>query len=109
MGERGKETTLLTLSRARRYNLPTTGLRFFTVFGERGRPDMAPLMFINKISKGEGIRQFGDGSSSRDYTYVSDIVDGVVRSLDRAYKNEVFNLGKGSGTSLIDFIGTVEK
>ncbi|GMI38230.1 hypothetical protein TeGR_g3855 [Tetraparma gracilis] len=104
-----KTCELLAHTYSHLYQLPTTGLRFFTVFGERGRPDMAPLMFINKISKGEGIRQFGDGSSSRDYTYVSDIVDGVVRSLDRAYKNEVFNLGKGSGTSLIDFIGTVEK
>mmetsp|Transcript_21548 Transcript_21548/g.44943 ORF Transcript_21548/g.44943 Transcript_21548/m.44943 type:complete len:415 (+) Transcript_21548:133-1377(+) len=91
------------------YNLPCTGLRFFTVFGERGRPDMAPYKFIDRISRGEPMQQFGDGSSSRDYTYISDIVDGVVRSIDRPYKYQVFNLGKGSGTTLKDFISIVEK
>jgi len=104
-----KTCELLAHTYAHLYQLPTTGLRFFTVFGERGRPDMAPFMFVDKVSRGEGIKQFGDGSSSRDYTYVSDIVDGVVRSLDRAHSNEVFNLGKGSGTSLNDFIRIVEK
>lgn len=91
------------------YNLPCTGLRFFTVFGERGRPDMAPYKFVDRISRGEPMQQFGDGSSSRDYTYISDIVDGVVRSIDRPYKYQVFNLGKGSGTTLKDFISIVEK
>jgi len=91
------------------YNLPVTGLRFFTVYGERGRPDMAPFKFIDRITRGEQMLQFGDGSSSRDYTYISDIVDGVLRSIDRPYKYQVFNLGKGSGTTLADFIGIVEK
>lgn len=91
------------------YNLPTTGLRFFTVFGPRGRPDMAPFKFIDRISRGIQIEQFGDGSSSRDYTYISDIVDGTVRALDRPYPYQVFNLGKGKGTSLRDFIQIVEK
>ncbi len=91
------------------HGLPTSGLRFFTVFGERGRPDMAPLMFIDRISRGLQIKQFGDGTSSRDYTYVSDIVDGILRSIDRPYACEVFNLGKGSGTTLLEFIGMVEK
>lgn len=91
------------------HDLPTTGLRFFTVFGPRGRPDMAPLMFIDRISNGVTINQYGDGSTSRDYTYISDIVDGIMRAIDRPYKCEVFNLGKGSGTSLREFIETVEK
>jgi UDP-glucuronate 4-epimerase len=55
------------------------------------------------------IQQFGDGSSSRDYTYIDDIVDGVIRAVDRPHPYEVFNLGKGSGTSLKDFIGLVQK
>mmetsp|Transcript_2655 Transcript_2655/g.7300 ORF Transcript_2655/g.7300 Transcript_2655/m.7300 type:complete len:154 (-) Transcript_2655:158-619(-) len=70
---------------------------------------MAPFKFCDRISRGVEIQQFGDGSSSRDYTYIDDIVDGVVRSIDRPHKYEVFNLGKGSGTSLKDFIGLVEK
>ena len=61
------------------------------------------------ISNGAPMQQFGDGSSSRDYTYISDIVNGVVRSIDRPYKYQVFNLGKGSGTSLKEFISIVEK
>jgi UDP-glucuronate 4-epimerase len=91
------------------YGLNVSGLRFFTVYGPRGRPDMAPFKFIDRVSRGVEIQQFGDGSSSRDYTYVSDIVDGVVRSLDRPYPYQVFNLGKGSGTSLGEFIELVQK
>ena len=91
------------------YNLNVTALRFFTVYGPRGRPDMAPFIFIDRISRGQEIQQFGDGTSSRDYTYVDDIVSGVVRALDRPYPYQIFNLGKGSGTRLIDFITMVEK
>jgi UDP-glucuronate 4-epimerase len=91
------------------YKLNITGLRFFTVYGPRGRPDMAPFKFIDRVSRGVQIQQFGDGSSSRDYTYISDIVDGVVRSIDRPHAYQIFNLGKGEGTSLKDFIGLVEK
>ncbi|KAL9180233.1 hypothetical protein ACHAXT_008203 [Thalassiosira profunda] len=91
------------------YNLPVSGLRFFTVYGPRGRPDMAPFKFIDRISRGEEMQKFGDGSSSRDYTYISDIVDGVLRSIDRPYPYQVFNLGKGDGTSLNEFISIVEK
>lgn len=91
------------------YNLNVTGLRFFTVYGPRGRPDMAPFKFIDRVSRGIEIQQFGDGSSSRDYTYISDIVDGVVRAIDRPYSYQIFNLGKGDGTSLKEFIGLVEK
>jgi UDP-glucuronate 4-epimerase len=70
---------------------------------------MAPFKFIDRISRGLEIEQFGDGSSSRDYTYVSDIVDGIIRAIDRPHGYEVFNLGKGEGTSLSDFITIVEK
>ena len=65
--------------------------------------------FIDKVSRGVELQQFGDGSSSRDYTYIDDIVDGVVRAIDRPYPYQVFNLGKGSGTSLKQFISIVEK
>jgi UDP-glucuronate 4-epimerase len=91
------------------YNLNVTGLRFFTVYGPRGRPDMAPFKFIDRVSRDLELQQFGDGSSSRDYTYISDIVDGVVRSIDRPYPCQIFNLGKGSGTSLKEFIELVQK
>ena len=83
-------------------------LRFFTCFGESGRPDMAPFMFIDRVSKGLEIRQFGDGSTSRDYTYISDIVDGVVRSLDRPLGYQIYNLGRGEPTKLSRFIELVE-
>lgn len=104
-----KACELLAYTYHHLYNLNISALRFFTVYGPRGRPDMAPFKFIDRISQGLEIEQFGDGSSSRDYTYIDDIVDGVVRAIDRPHKYEVFNLGKGSGTSLRDFIDLVEK
>ena len=91
------------------YKLNTTALRFFTVYGPRGRPDMAPFKFVDRISRGVEIQKFGDGTSSRDYTFISDIVDGVIRSIDRPHPYQVFNLGKGDGTSLNEFISIVEK
>jgi UDP-glucuronate 4-epimerase len=104
-----KACELLAYTYHHLYQLNVTGLRFFTVYGPRGRPDMAPFKFIDRISRGVEIQQFGDGSSSRDYTYISDIVDGVVRAIDRPYPYQIFNLGKGSGTSLKDFIDMVQK
>jgi hypothetical protein len=70
---------------------------------------MAPFKFVDRVSRGRPLPQYGDGSSSRDYTYISDIVNGVVRALDRPYPYQIFNLGKGSGTRLSDFIALVEK
>lgn len=90
------------------YGLNTTGLRFFTVYGPRGRPDMAPFKFIDRISTGREIQQYGDGSTSRDYTYISDIVDGVVRSIDRPLGYKVLNLGNGRPYKLKNFIKLVE-
>uniref|UniRef100_A0A7S4RAB2 NAD(P)-binding domain-containing protein n=1 Tax=Ditylum brightwellii TaxID=49249 RepID=A0A7S4RAB2_9STRA len=104
-----KACELLAYTYHHLYKLNVSALRFFTVYGPRGRPDMAPFKFIDRVSRGMEIQQFGDGSSSRDYTYIDDIVDGVVRAIDRQHKYEVFNLGKGSGTSLREFISLVEK
>jgi len=104
-----KACELLAYTYHHLYQLNISALRFFTVYGPRGRPDMAPFKFIDRVSRGVEIQQFGDGSSSRDYTYISDIVDGIVRAIDRPHKYEVFNLGKGSATSLKDFINLVQK
>lgn len=104
-----KACELLAYTYHHLYQLNVSALRFFTVYGPRGRPDMAPFKFIDRISRGLEIQQFGDGSSSRDYTYISDIVDGVVRAIDRPHKYEVYNLGKGDGTSLKQFISLVQK
>jgi len=104
-----KACELLAYTYHHLYNLNVSALRFFTVYGPRGRPDMAPFKFIDRVSRGIPIQQFGDGSSSRDYTFISDIVEGVVRAIDRCHKYEVFNLGKGDGTSLKDFIHLVQK
>jgi len=104
-----KTCELLAYTYHHLYNLNVTGLRFFTVYGPRGRPDMAPFKFIDRVSRGVELQQFGDGSSSRDYTYIDDIVDGVVRSIDRRHKYQIFNLGKGSGTSLKEFLDLVQK
>mmetsp|Transcript_43229 Transcript_43229/g.97699 ORF Transcript_43229/g.97699 Transcript_43229/m.97699 type:complete len:423 (-) Transcript_43229:362-1630(-) len=91
------------------YGMNIAGLRFFTVYGPRGRPDMAPFKFVDRVSRGLEIQQFGDGSSSRDYTYIDDIVDGVVRSLDRPQGYQIYNLGNGNPVGLRDFISIVEK
>jgi len=104
-----KACELLAYTYHHLYKLNISGLRFFTVYGPRGRPDMAPFKFIDRVSRGVEMQQYGDGSSSRDYTYISDIVDGVVRAIDRRHKYEVFNLGKGEGTSLKEFIDLVQK
>ena len=92
------------------YNLNMIGLRFFTVYGPRGRPDMAPYKFLKAIKDGTKFYKYGDGTSSRDYTYVSDIVSGVVASIDNKneVKCEVYNLGNSSPVSLNEFIELCE-
>lgn len=104
-----KACELLSYTYHHLYQLNVSALRFFTVYGPRGRPDMAPFKFIDRVSRGLELQQFGDGSSSRDYTYISDIVDGIIRAIDRPHPYEVFNLGKGNGTSLKEFITLVQK
>lgn len=84
------------------------GFRFFTVYGERGRPDMAPALFVEAILRDRPIRKYGDGTSRRDYTYVGDIIDGIFKSLDKGLAYEVFNLGNSQTVSLNDFIATIE-
>ncbi|CAI5734153.1 unnamed protein product [Peronospora destructor] len=90
------------------HGMDTIGLRFFTVYGPRGRPDMAPFKFMDRIARDMAIDQYGDGSSSRDYTFIDDIVQGIVLSLDRGYGCEVFNLGRGTPVLLADFISIIE-
>jgi UDP-glucuronate 4-epimerase len=91
------------------YGLNCTGLRFFTVYGPFGRPDMAPFKFIDRVYRGKPIQQFGDGTTSRDYTYIDDITEGVVLAIDKPLGCEVLNLGNGDPYLLKDFIGLVEK
>lgn len=89
--------------------LNITCLRFFTVYGPRGRPDMAPYLFTKWISEGTPIKMFGDGTTKRDYTYVSDIVDGIIAALEKPHKFEIVNLGNNKPVELRYFILVVEK
>ena len=92
------------------YGISCIGLRFFTVYGPRGRPDMLPYKFMNAIMKGEPIDKYGDGSSSRDYTYIDDIVEGIISALHiKNIKNEIYNLGNSTPVTLNEFIETCEK
>ena len=89
------------------YQLPVTGLRFFTVFGPRQRPDLAIDKFARLILAGEPIEMFGDGTTSRDYTYIDDIVAGVRAAIDRCSGYEIINLGSKHPITLTDMIVTV--
>lgn len=91
------------------YKISAICLRFFTVYGPCGRPDMAPYKFVDKIAHGMPIEMFGDGTTRRDYTYVSDIVSGVAKSLSLNADFETINLGCGSPIMLKDFISVIEK
>ncbi len=82
------------------YGMKVTCLRFFTVYGPRGRPDMAIYSFTERLLEGAPLPLFGDGTSARDYTYIDDIVDGIARSLEHAAAWEVFNLGGSRTTTL---------
>jgi UDP-glucuronate 4-epimerase len=111
---------------SRLYGLPTTGLRFFTVFGPCDRPDMSPMLFTDRISRGEPIDVFNHGQHSRDFTYIDDIVEGVIRTLDHpatpdpAYDAarpdpgtssapyRVYNLGNDQPVQLLRFIELLE-
>ena len=104
-----KACELLAYTYHHLYGMNVAGLRFFTVFGPRGRPDMAPLKFVDKVSRGVPIDRYGDGSSSRDYTYIDDVVDGVIRALDTPLGYQIYNLGNGRPTRLNDFIRLVEE
>lgn len=91
------------------YGLKSTILRLFTVYGPRGRPDMAPALFAKAIARGESVRQFGDGTTSRDYTYIDDIVEGIAKALNKPFNFEIINLGNSHPVTLKYFIKTLEK
>jgi len=90
------------------YKLNVTMLRFFTVYGPRGRPDMAALKFMNKIHDGVPIERYGDGSAVREFTYISDIIDGVVAAIKKPLGYAVINLGGGATYTVNEFIGVIE-
>ena len=90
------------------YSMDITALRFFTVYGPRQRPDLAIHKFTRLIMDGEPIEMYGDGTSSRDYTYIDDIIDGVVAALDRCEGYEIINLGNSRPIKLRDMISTIE-
>ncbi len=94
------------------HKLPTTGLRFFTVYGPWGRPDMSPFIFARAIIEGKPLKLFNDGNHKRDFTYIDDIVDGVIRVLDSPPGNEppyaIHNLGNHKPVGLEDYVRVFE-
>ena len=93
----------------RLYGIPVTCLRFFTVYGPRQRPDMAIAKFVRCVMTRTPLPMYGDGSTRRDYTYVTDIIDGVVAAIDGPSGYRVYNLGTEDTVSLCDLIGTIER
>ena len=91
------------------YGTKVTGLRFFTVYGPYGRPDMALFLFTEKLLRGEKLPIFNDGKMQRDFTYVDDIVSGIVAAVDKNYDEEIFNLGCGKTEELMSYVRCVEK
>lgn len=91
------------------YNMNMIGLRFFTVYGENGRPDMSPYLFIDAISHGRKLTRFGDGSSERDFTYVGDIARGVVACVGKQLGYSIINLGNNAPVKLSEYIALLEK
>ncbi|MDR0890983.1 MAG: NAD-dependent epimerase [Endomicrobium sp.] len=111
-----KSNELMASCYSKLYDIPITGLRFFTVYGPWGRPDMAPMLFLKAIMEGKTIDVFNNGNLSRDFTYIDDIVKGVVRITDhislknnKGYRHEVYNIGCSSPVKLMDFIETLER
>ncbi|MCC6909674.1 MAG: SDR family NAD(P)-dependent oxidoreductase [Phycisphaerales bacterium] len=105
-------TELICSTAAHLHHLSVTALRFFTVFGPRQRPDLAIHKFLKRIAQGEAIPVFGDGSTSRDYTYIDDIIDGVIRAIDRCGQVERFrcyNLGGEHPVTLAQMIEAAEQ
>ncbi|HEX7218635.1 MAG TPA: NAD-dependent epimerase [Burkholderiales bacterium] len=91
------------------YGLNTTGLRFFTVYGPWGRPDMSPMIFANAIVQGKPIPVFNHGDMQRDFTYVDDIVEGTLRVLDKPTRYAVYNIGNHQPVNLLDYIAALER
>jgi UDP-glucuronate 4-epimerase len=91
------------------FSLPTSGLRFFTVYGPWGRPDMALFLFTKAILEGTPIKIYNDGKMMRNFTYIDDIVDGVIRVLNNPKPYELYNIGNSKAEKLLDFIDEIEK
>jgi len=108
-----KANELMAYTYSHLYHLPTTGLRFFTVYGPWGRPDMAPMLFAKAISENKPIKVFNHGDLSRDFTYIDDIVEGTTRLINTIPYDppfyRIFNIGNGSPVNLMTFIDTIEK
>ena len=103
-----KAGELLSYTYHHLYNFTIVALRFFTVYGPRQRPEMAIHKFTRLIDEGTPIPMFGDGTSKRDYTYIADIIDGMLRTLDIKEGYHLYNLGESQTTSLIDLIRLIE-
>jgi UDP-glucuronate 4-epimerase len=108
-GATKKANELMASSYSHLYGLHTTGLRFFTVYGPWGRPDMALYIFTEKILKGEPIPVFNHGQMKRDFTYIDDIITGTRAAIGKNYPCEVFNLGNHKSENLMDMIQLIEK
>ena len=113
-----KSNELMAHAYSKLYGMPCTGLRFFTVYGPWGRPDMAPMLFASAISKGEPIKVFNGGDMIRDFTYIDDIVEGTIRTLDHVPAAEdcpngvpyrIYNIGSSNPVKLMDFISEIEQ
>ena len=111
-----KANELMAHTYSHLYGIPTTGMRFFTVYGPWGRPDMSPFLFADAILNNKAIKVFNHGDMMRDFTYIDDIVEGVVRVADKPATPEVnssvpyrvFNIGNNQPEKLMDFIGILE-
>ena len=115
-GATKKSNELLSNSYAHLYRVPLTGLRFFTVYGPWGRPDMAYWIFTEKITSGQPLRIFNKGDMGRDFTYVDDIVDGVIKALDNSpvmstdgLPHRIYNLGNDSPEELMTMVNLIEE
>ncbi|MCT7612970.1 NAD-dependent epimerase [Aliarcobacter butzleri] len=111
-----KSNELMAHTYSHLFGISTTGLRFFTVYGPWGRPDMAPMLFTNAILNNKEIKVFNHGNMSRDFTYIDDIVDGIIKVIDNPVKTKsnlapykIYNIGNNSPIQLLDFIETLEK
>ena len=108
-GATKRANELIAYSYTNLYGLNTTGLRFFTVYGPWGRPDMAIFIFTKKILAGEPIPIFNNGKMKRDFTFIDDIIYGTRVALEKNYLCEVFNLGNNKSEDLMDMVGIIEK
>lgn len=110
-----KSNELMAHTYSHLYAVPTTGLRFFTVYGPWGRPDMAPMLFADAITAGRSIKVFNNGDMQRDFTYIDDIVTGVITVLNSSaatattVPSSVYNIGRGEPVKLMDFIASMER